>query len=75
MKRFAIALLCGIAGYVIVAVVGYVLIDHFSSNVHDRAMEAAMTSAFVFGPLGAVVVFVVAFVRIGRSSPSARSGA
>ena len=51
MKRFAIALLCGIAGYVIVAVASYVVIDHFSSNVHDRAMEAAMTSAFVFGPL------------------------
>ena len=75
MKRFAIALLCGIAGYLIVAVASYVLIDHFSSNVHDRAMEAAMTSAFVFGPLGAVVVFVVAFVRIGRRSPGARSGA
>ena len=26
MKRFAIALLCGIAGYVIVAVASYVLI-------------------------------------------------
>jgi cytochrome bd-type quinol oxidase subunit 2 len=75
MKRFAIALLCGIAGYVIVAVASYVLIDHFSSNVHDRAMEAAMTSAFVFGPLGAVVVFVVAFVRIGRGAPGDRSGA
>jgi cytochrome bd-type quinol oxidase subunit 2 len=75
MKRFAIALLCGIAGYVIVVVASYVLIDHFSSNVHDRAMEAAMTSAFVFGPLGAVVVFVVAFVRIGPRSPDDRSGA
>ena len=75
MKRFAIALLCGIAGYVIVAVASYVVIDHFSSNVHDRAMEAAMTSAFVFGPLGAVVAFVVAFVRIGRNSPGDRSGA
>jgi hypothetical protein len=74
MKRLAIALLCGIAGYVIVAIASYV-IDHFSSNVHDRAMEAAMTSAFVFGPLAAVVTFVVAFVRIGRNAPGARSGA
>ena len=57
------------------AVAGYVLIDHLSSNVHDRAMEAAMTSAFVFGPLGAVVVFVIAFVRIGRKSPGDRSDA
>jgi hypothetical protein len=35
----------------------------------------AMTSAFVFGLLGAGVVFVVAFVRIGRSSPGDSSGA
>ena len=70
MKRFAIALLWGIGGYAITALTGYVLIDHLSSNVHDRAMEAAMTSIFVVGPLGAVAAFVVAFVRIGRSSAS-----
>ena len=75
MRRFAISLLCGIGGYAIVAIVSYVLIDLISSNAHDRAMEAAMTSIFVFGPLGAVTAFVVAFVRLGRGSSGAGSGA
>ena len=30
-----------------------------------------MTSIFVVGPLGAVAAFVIAFVRIGRSSAGA----
>jgi len=30
--------------------------------VHDAPVEAAMTSAFVWGPLGAVVAFVLGFV-------------
>jgi hypothetical protein len=68
MKRFGIGLLCAIAGYPAGALVGYFLIAWFSSNTHDRSVEAAMTAAFVFGPLGAVVAFVVGFVRSGRRS-------
>jgi len=75
MKRFALALLCSIGGYAIAAAASYLLVDRFSSNVHDRAVEAAMTSIFVIGPVGAVVAFVVAFVRIGRSSRGTGSGA
>ena len=75
MKRFAISLLWSIVGYVLVAIAGYILIDRFSSNMHDRSMEAAMTSAFVFGPLGAVVAFAVAFVRLGRGSVNVKPGA
>ena len=66
MKRFAIGLLCAVGGYVIAAFVGYFLIDWFSSNTHDRSVEAAMTSVFVFGPFGAVVGFVVGLVIGGR---------
>ena len=66
MKRFALGLLCAIGGYVIAAFVGYFLIDWFSSNMHDRSVEAAMTSVLVFGPFGAVVGFVVGFVIGGR---------
>ena len=47
MKRFGIALLCAIGGYVVAAFLGYFLTDQLSSNVHDRSVEAAMTSAFV----------------------------
>ena len=69
MKRFGIGLVWAIGGYVIAAGVGYVPIGQLSSNVHDRSVEAAMTSAFVLGPLGAVVAFVAGFMRAGRSGP------
>jgi hypothetical protein len=71
VKRFGIALLYAIGGYVAGAVLGYFLIVQFSGNVHDRDVEAAMTSAFVAGPLGAVIAFIVGFVRNGRAPPAA----
>jgi len=67
MKRFGIALLYAIGGYIVAAVASYFLIGEFSSNTHDRSVEAAMTSAFAWGPLGAVVSFIVGFVRHGAS--------
>jgi hypothetical protein len=54
MKRFGLGLLYAIG--------------QFSSNTHDRTVEAAMTSVFVFGPLGAVAAFIVGFIRCGRSA-------
>ena len=69
MKRVGTALLYAIVAYVVAALAGYLLVQQLSSNVHDRAVEAAMTGAFVVGPLGAVVGFVVGLVRGGRSAP------
>lgn len=66
MKRFATALLYAIGAYVVGAAAGYVLVQLTSSNVHDRAVEAAMTGAFVVGPLGAIAGFVVGLLRGGR---------
>jgi len=66
MRRFGIGLLCGIGGYILAAAVGYFLVLQLSSNRHDRGLEAAMTSAFFFGPLGAVIAFVVGIIRGGR---------
>jgi len=54
MKRLAVALLLAIVGYGVLAVIGYGAISLLSSNTHDRSLEAAMTAAFVFGPVGAV---------------------
>ncbi len=68
MKRLAIGVLCAVAGYLIAAFVGYFLIDWLSPNTHDRSVEAGMTSAFVVGPLGAMVGFVLGVLRGGRSS-------
>ena len=67
MKRVGIALLYAIGGYFVAACASYFLIGEFSSNAHDRSVEAAMTSVFAWGPLGAVVAFIIGFVRHGAS--------
>jgi hypothetical protein len=68
LKRFGIGLLYGVAGYIVVALASYFLIEQFSSNQHDRELEAAMTSVFFFGPIGAVLAFVVGVVCSRRSA-------
>jgi hypothetical protein len=42
------------------------LIRALSSNQHDKSFEAAMTGAFVLGPLMAVVAVVVLLVFRSR---------
>ena len=63
MPRFLRVLLFAVVGFLAAAVAGYFLVDTLSSNRHDRAMEAAMTSIFVLGPLGAVAAAVLAWFR------------
>ena len=72
MRRPAFGVLGAIGGYVVGAVAGYFLIEWLSSNAHDRAVEAAMTSAFVLGPLGALVGLAVGLIRGGRVPPQVR---
>ena len=72
MKRFGIAVLFAVVGYLLAAAASYFLVDLFSSNVHDRSVEAAMTSAFVLGPLGAVVAFIMGFIRGGPIAGQAK---
>jgi uncharacterized membrane protein YfcA len=66
MKRFMSGLLFAVCGYFVAAVAGYLLVGQFSSNSHDRELEAAMTSAFVLGPLGGVIGFIAGAIRGGR---------
>lgn len=49
----------GVIGYVAGVVVGMVLVNLLSSNTHDKSVEAAMTSFFVFGPIAALLSFAV----------------
>lgn len=65
MKRLFWGLLFGIGGYLATAVAGYFLVLRFSPNLHDRAVEAAMTSVFFYGPIGGIVAFVVGVI-LGR---------
>ena len=65
MRRFWTGLLWALIGYVAGAFGGGLLVSLLSSNSHDRSLEAAMTGAFVLGPLAAVVAFAVGYVRAG----------
>lgn len=71
MKRLGTGLVWAVGGYLVAAFAGYFLVAQFSGNTHDRELEAAMTSAFVLGPLGAVVAFIAGFIRGGRGSGGA----
>jgi hypothetical protein len=73
MKRFGIGILGCLLGYLVAAIAGYFLIGILSSNMHDRSVEAAMTSAFVVGPIGAIVGFIVGFILGGRPAGGAGS--
>lgn len=72
MKRFGIAVLWGLGGYLVGAFGGGLLVSAFSSNTHDRSVEAAMTGAFFFGPALAIVAFVAVLVWRRSAQKSGR---
>ena len=55
-----------LVGYLVGAILGYGAIEAFSSNVHDKDLEAAMTAAFATGPLGAALGVAAALVMARR---------
>ena len=61
-RRTATALLWAVAGYLVGAFAGGYAIALLSSNTHDRSVEAAMSGAFVTGPIGAVMGALVGAV-------------
>jgi hypothetical protein len=65
-RRIAVGLVWAVGACVVGAFAGGWLIATFSSNVHDRDVEAAMTGAFVIGPIAGIVGFVIGVVRAGR---------
>jgi hypothetical protein len=66
MKTFGPAVLAAIGGYLVGLFGGMLLIETLSSNQHDKSVEAAMTGAFVSGPLMAVVAVIVLLVFPSR---------
>ena len=72
MKTFGLALLAAIGGYFIGLFGGMFAVETLSSNTHDKSLEAAMTGAFVAGPLMAVLAVIV--VLVYRSARAGQSG-
>ena len=62
-KRIVIALGAGLFGYAVGLFGGLGLVLLLSSNQHDRSVEAAMTGAFVVGPLTGLLFATLGFVR------------
>jgi hypothetical protein len=64
-KRFLFGSLGAIAAYVVAAIAAYFIVGQFSANMHDRALEAAMSAAFFYGPAGALAGFALGWARGG----------
>ena len=62
MKTFGILVLAAAVGYAGGFAIGMGLVNLWSSNRHDKSMEAAMTAAFLFGPIGAVIGLIVTWL-------------
>lgn len=62
MKIVLVSILAAVAGYVAGVVIGMLAVNLFSSNPHDKSLEAAMSSFFVYGPLAAILAFASALI-------------
>lgn len=58
MRRVLFGFLYAVPAYLLGAFGGGYAVSLLSSNQHDRSVEAAMTGAFVLGPLAAIIGFV-----------------
>ncbi|MFO1115878.1 MAG: hypothetical protein U1E28_09360 [Beijerinckiaceae bacterium] len=68
MRRFFAAIAGLVAGYAAGAFLGYWAIMLLSTNTHDRALEASMTSGLILGPLGAIAGLVAGLVLTRRKA-------
>jgi hypothetical protein len=73
MRRLGRGLLYAVPGYIVGAFGGGWLVSVVSSNPHDRSVEAAMTGAFVLGPLAAIIAFVVGLSRGPTGAAAAKN--
>ncbi len=65
-KAIGVALLAAIIGYIAGLVLGMLAVNAFSPNTFDKSVEAAMTGAFVCGPVMALAAAVAGLVIYWR---------
>lgn len=68
MSKILARLLGLIIGYGVGAFAGGGLVHLVSGNTHDKSLEAAMTGAFVTGPIGALLGLVLASMLLRSSN-------
>ena len=66
LRQLGIGLVSAVVGYLVGAFGGGYLVSVLSSNSHDRPVEAAMTGAFVTGPLLAVAAVIAGLLLFRR---------
>ena len=71
LRRIGFGLAWGVVGYIAGAVGGGLLVNMLSSNTFDRETEAAMTGAFVTGPLLGIVAGAIGAWRAGGTPGAA----
>ncbi len=69
MRRLLVGVLWAVPAYVVGAIAGGYLLSVASTNQHDVSVEAAMTGAFVFGPLAGLVAFITGVARAKAGPP------
>lgn len=70
LKIIGLSFLALVGGYFVGLFAGMALISKFSSNQHDKSMEAATTAAFVVGPACAILAVLVTLgLLLTRSEP------
>ena len=77
MRRVLFGFLFAVPSYLLGAFGGGYAVSLLSSNQHDRSVEAAMTGAFVLGPLAAILGFVIGVIRgssAARTTSEKRTG-
>jgi hypothetical protein len=58
LKAIGLALLAGVVGYGVGVALGMLFVYAFSTNQHDKALEAGMTGFFCVGPALAVLAII-----------------
>lgn len=60
VTKIIVLILAALTGYAAGAIGGGLLTSVLSQNKHDKSVEAAMTGAFVIGPVVAIIAFCLA---------------
>lgn len=66
IAKIGIAFLSALIGYVVGAFGGGTIVSYLSQNRHDKSVEAAMTGAFVTGPILAIIVFIIIYWIVNK---------
>jgi hypothetical protein len=64
LEIIGLSFLSLVAGYVVGLFAGMALINGFSSNRHDKSVEAATTSALIIGPASALLASIATLVYL-----------